>query len=245
MPPTEGRVVVAGFDVFEQPIEAKRRTGYLPETPPLYPDMTVREYLTFVAQIKGVASGERKARVDAGDGAHVGRRHGGPPLRQALEGLPPARRPGAGAPAQSRRAGARRADGRPRSEADHRDPPAHQGTGRRSHDHPEHAHPARGRADLPARGHHQQGQGRRRRHAGQPHAAACAARRRCTCSSTAATPPASCRAWPASRAWPSPTGTARRWATRSRACAAKTSGAIWLARSCRRAGACSSCGRCA
>ena len=55
MPPTEGRVVVAGFDVFEQPIEAKRRMGYLPETPPLYPDMTVHEYLTFVARIKGVA----------------------------------------------------------------------------------------------------------------------------------------------------------------------------------------------
>jgi ABC-2 type transport system ATP-binding protein len=64
MPPTEGRVVVAGFDVFEQPIDAKRRTGYLPETPPLYPDMTVREYLTFVARIKGVPSGERKARVE-------------------------------------------------------------------------------------------------------------------------------------------------------------------------------------
>ncbi len=64
MPATEGRVVVAGHDVFEQPVQAKRRTGYLPETPPLYPDMTVREYLHFVAKIKGVPSGERKARVD-------------------------------------------------------------------------------------------------------------------------------------------------------------------------------------
>jgi ABC-2 type transport system ATP-binding protein len=63
MPATEGKAVVAGFDVFEQPIEAKRRTGYLPETPPLYPDMTVREYLTFVAKIKGVPSGERRERV--------------------------------------------------------------------------------------------------------------------------------------------------------------------------------------
>jgi len=63
MPPTEGRAIVAGFDVLEQPVDAKRRTGYLPETPPLYPEMTVREYLTFVAKIKGVASGERKARV--------------------------------------------------------------------------------------------------------------------------------------------------------------------------------------
>jgi ABC-2 type transport system ATP-binding protein len=54
MPASEGKATVAGFDVFDQPIEAKRRTGYLPETPPLYPDMTVREYLNFVAKIKGV-----------------------------------------------------------------------------------------------------------------------------------------------------------------------------------------------
>src|SRR5204863_6582012 len=60
MPPSEGRAVVAGFDVFDQPIEAKRRTGYLPETPPLYPDMTVQEYLSFVAKIKGVPPAERR-----------------------------------------------------------------------------------------------------------------------------------------------------------------------------------------
>jgi gliding motility-associated transport system ATP-binding protein len=65
MPASEGRAVVAGYDVFDQPIEAKRRTGYLPETPPLYPDMTVREYLDFVARIKGVPSGDRAARVNA------------------------------------------------------------------------------------------------------------------------------------------------------------------------------------
>ena len=65
MPASEGRATVAGYDVFTHPIDAKRRTGYLPETPPLYPDMTVREYLDFVARIKGVPSGERKARVDA------------------------------------------------------------------------------------------------------------------------------------------------------------------------------------
>jgi ABC-2 type transport system ATP-binding protein len=63
MPPSEGKAIVAGYDVFDQPIEAKRRTGYLPETPPLYPDMTVREYLTFVARIKGVPRGDRKARL--------------------------------------------------------------------------------------------------------------------------------------------------------------------------------------
>ena len=65
MPATEGRAVVAGFDVFADPIEAKRRTGYLPETPPLYPDMTVREYLDFVARIKGVPSAEHKQRVQS------------------------------------------------------------------------------------------------------------------------------------------------------------------------------------
>jgi ABC-2 type transport system ATP-binding protein len=63
MPATEGKAIVAGFDVFDQPIEAKRRTGYLPETPPLYPDMTVSEYLSFVAKIKGVPSAERRQRV--------------------------------------------------------------------------------------------------------------------------------------------------------------------------------------
>ena len=63
MPASEGKAMVAGFDVFEHPLDAKRRTGYLPEAPPLYPDMTVREYLDFVARIKGVPPGERKSRV--------------------------------------------------------------------------------------------------------------------------------------------------------------------------------------
>ena len=64
MPATEGTAVVAGFNVFDQPLEAKRRTGYLPETPPLYPDMTVREYLDFVARLKGIPPGARRTRVD-------------------------------------------------------------------------------------------------------------------------------------------------------------------------------------
>jgi gliding motility-associated transport system ATP-binding protein len=65
MPATEGKAIVAGFDVFDQPVEAKRRTGYLPETPPLYPDMSVVEYLTFVAKIKGVSPPERASRIKA------------------------------------------------------------------------------------------------------------------------------------------------------------------------------------
>src|ERR687895_1694245 len=63
MPASEGKATVAGFDVFDQPIEAKKRAGYLPETPPLYPDMTVREYLDFVAKIKGIPPKERRNRV--------------------------------------------------------------------------------------------------------------------------------------------------------------------------------------
>jgi ABC-2 type transport system ATP-binding protein len=66
MPATEGKAIVAGYDVFEQPIEAKKRIGYLPETPPLYPDMTVREYLLFCAALKlgPKPKAERAMRVD-------------------------------------------------------------------------------------------------------------------------------------------------------------------------------------
>lgn len=53
--PTEGTVLVNGYDVCEQPIEAKRQIGYLPEQPPLFTDMTPKEYLTFVAEAKGVS----------------------------------------------------------------------------------------------------------------------------------------------------------------------------------------------
>ena len=65
LPPTEGTARVAGYDVFSQPMEVKRRVGYLPETPPLYPDMSVREYLDFCSRIKGVPAKERKTRVGA------------------------------------------------------------------------------------------------------------------------------------------------------------------------------------
>ncbi|MHB8483819.1 MAG: ABC transporter ATP-binding protein [Nitrospiria bacterium] len=56
VPATSGSAVVAGFDVFDRPLEVKRRIGYLPEVPPLYSDMTVSEYLTFVAKIRQVSS---------------------------------------------------------------------------------------------------------------------------------------------------------------------------------------------
>ncbi len=60
MPATTGTATVAGFDIFENPMEIKRRIGYLPETPPLYPEMTVTEYLIFVAKIKNLSRKEQK-----------------------------------------------------------------------------------------------------------------------------------------------------------------------------------------
>jgi ABC-2 type transport system ATP-binding protein len=58
LPATGGTARIAGFDVFERSMEVRKRIGYLPETPPLYPDMTVSSYLTFVAQIKGVLTAD-------------------------------------------------------------------------------------------------------------------------------------------------------------------------------------------
>src|SRR5436189_3737205 len=64
LPATEGTARVAGFDVFQAPLEVKRRVGYIPETPPLYPDMEVVGFLDFCAKIKGVPAASRKARID-------------------------------------------------------------------------------------------------------------------------------------------------------------------------------------
>jgi len=64
LPPTEGRASVAGFDVLDQPLEVKRRIGYLPENPPVYMEMQVDDYLDFVARIKGIPSAEVASRVD-------------------------------------------------------------------------------------------------------------------------------------------------------------------------------------
>jgi ABC-2 type transport system ATP-binding protein len=64
LPPTEGRVTLAGLDVATRPLEAKRELGYLPETLALYPEMRVREYLKFRAELCGVAARNTKARVD-------------------------------------------------------------------------------------------------------------------------------------------------------------------------------------
>ncbi len=64
LPATSGTAKVAGFDVFEQPLEVKRRIGYLPENPPVYPDMTVFGYLKFVAEIKGIPRARIKSELE-------------------------------------------------------------------------------------------------------------------------------------------------------------------------------------
>jgi ABC-2 type transport system ATP-binding protein len=63
MPATSGTAKIAGFDVFGDSMEVRRHIGYLPETPPVYPDMTVEDFLDFVARIKNVPADQRPARV--------------------------------------------------------------------------------------------------------------------------------------------------------------------------------------
>ena len=62
LPATSGTAKVAGFDVFEEPLEVKRRIGYLPESPPVYTDMTARAYLAFCAGLKKLPRAEAIAR---------------------------------------------------------------------------------------------------------------------------------------------------------------------------------------
>ena len=247
IPATEGRAVVAGYDVFDKPIDAKRRTGYLPETPPLYPEMTVREYLTFVARIKGIPSAQRKTRVgevmEKTQVTDMAARHCSKlskgyrqrvGLAQAIIHNPEVLildEPTAGLD--------------PKQIIDTRR--LIRNLGGRPHDHPEHAHPAGGLADLSARRHHQPGPRRGDRYAGEPDRPAArlgddvrAARRRERGSEGSVR---AGRGRHAGRARGSARGDRR--ASKSRASAEATCGAIWRAPSSPRDGGCSSSGRCA
>ena len=64
LPPSSGTATVAGFDVLEQPLEVKKHIGYLPETPPIYPEMETAEYLQFVGKLKGLSGADLAKRVD-------------------------------------------------------------------------------------------------------------------------------------------------------------------------------------
>src|SRR4051812_38602688 len=64
MPPTAGKATVANYDVFEQPFEVKKHIGYLPEAPPVYPEMTVEGYLAFVGRLKNIPNSDLRSRVE-------------------------------------------------------------------------------------------------------------------------------------------------------------------------------------
>jgi ABC-2 type transport system ATP-binding protein len=64
LPPSAGTTNVAGFDVLEQPLEVKNRIGYLPETPPIYPEMETADYLKFVGKLKGLSGADLEKQVD-------------------------------------------------------------------------------------------------------------------------------------------------------------------------------------
>ena len=130
MPPTEGRARVAGFDLQEQPVRSQAAHRLPAGDAAALP----RHDGARVPPLRGPHQGRARRRAGragcGGDAAHARRRHGQPPLRQAVEGLQAARRPRSGADPQPRRARPRRADRRPRSEADHRNPRTHPQPGR-------------------------------------------------------------------------------------------------------------------
>ncbi len=101
--PTAGTASVAGFDVLEQPFEVKKRIGYLPETPPLYPEMETAEYLRFVGKLKGLSGADLEKRIDYVCDrcfvADVKKQASG----QTLQRLPPKGGAGAGHHSQPRR----------------------------------------------------------------------------------------------------------------------------------------------
>lgn len=65
MPPTSGMATIDGYDIFEHSMDVRRITGYLPENPPLYTDMSVTNYLEFVSKLKGIDKSKRKSEVDS------------------------------------------------------------------------------------------------------------------------------------------------------------------------------------
>lgn len=63
-PPTEGKVLIGGYDIAEKPLEAKKRLGYLPEIPPLYPELKVKSYLKFICDLKGYSRQKRESHIN-------------------------------------------------------------------------------------------------------------------------------------------------------------------------------------
>src|SRR3954467_10609075 len=156
---TAGTAKVHGYDVFDDPLEVRRRLGYLPQRAPLYQDMSVWEYLAFVADMRGLDPSTFKRRMrgivdvcglaqvlgkNIGDLSHGYRQRVG--LGQALVHDPPIllldQPPGARAPADPDPG---RADGRPRPEREGRGHPLHQGDRQGAHRPALHPQPERAR----------------------------------------------------------------------------------------------------
>ena len=136
---TSGQVTVAGHPLPEEADAAKACVGYLPEQPPLYPEMTVQEYLTFAAELKGVKKAERKEQV-----CRAARRTGLETvlprlIRSLSKGYK--QRVGIAQALLSQAHHSGRADGRPGPGTGHRDPQAHPGAGPGTYGHPVQPYP--------------------------------------------------------------------------------------------------------
>ena len=132
---TSGQVTVAGHPLPEEADAAKACVGYLPEQPPLYPEMTVQEYLTFAAELKGVKKAERKEQV-----CRAGNRSA-PAHPQPFQGLQAAGGHCTGIAGQPQAHHSGRADGRPGPGTGHRDPQAHPGAGPGTYSYPVQPYP--------------------------------------------------------------------------------------------------------
>ena len=141
---TEGQVIVAGHPLPEEADAAKACVGYLPEQPPLYPEMTVAEYLDFAAELKGVKKADRPAQVQS-----AARRTGlEDVLPRLIRSLSKGYRQRVGAAGQPEAHHSGRADGGPRPGAGHRAAPPHPGAGLHPHGHPVQPHPQRSKGRL-------------------------------------------------------------------------------------------------
>ena len=135
---TEGQVLVEGHDILEEPEAARACIGYLPEIPPLYPDMTVEEYLRFCAELKKIPKEQRTDQLTKVLAlTHLER----PADPEPVQGLPPAGRPGPGHPGLPQDHHSGRAHRGPGSQAGGGDPGSHSASGKGPHRDPQLPYP--------------------------------------------------------------------------------------------------------
>ena len=149
LPASEGTARVAGYDVFEDAMEVKRRIGYLPEHPPVYDEMTVDSYLKFVAKIKGVAPEDRKRRLHEVKETVRIEGYGKKLIKHLSKGFQTARRIGPGIDPRPGGPDPGRAHGGAGPQSDQGSARAHQEPCREPHRYSFDPHPARGQHDLP------------------------------------------------------------------------------------------------